>query len=130
MLRKIEKSYDLDNTIFSTMTSKDAKPTKVPKAKESQSGSSKGNKTQSKSFGKSVQLEEPEFEVADSDLPQDQEENPSNDDEEPTEKMFKESLEDTILAKESSLPQSSYKAATTLTEFELNKIVIYKIDKR
>ncbi|GKB87632.1 hypothetical protein Tco_0959904, partial [Tanacetum coccineum] len=55
---------------------KDAEPTKGPKAKESQSGSSKGTKTQPKSFGKSVQLEEPEFEVVDSDMPQDQEENP------------------------------------------------------
>ncbi|GKF68630.1 hypothetical protein Tco_0198309, partial [Tanacetum coccineum] len=35
---------------------------------------------------KSVQLEEPKFEVADSDMPQDQEENPSNDDEEPKRK--------------------------------------------
>ncbi|GJW96566.1 hypothetical protein Tco_0178374 [Tanacetum coccineum] len=65
---------------------KDAEPTKGPKAKESQSGSSKGTKTQPKSFGKSVQLEEPEFEVVDSDMPQDQEENPGNDDEEPKEK--------------------------------------------
>ncbi|GKB26527.1 hypothetical protein Tco_0865928 [Tanacetum coccineum] len=55
-------------------TSKDAEPTKGPKAKESQSSSSKGTKSQSKSFGKSVQSEEPEFEVADTDMPQDQEE--------------------------------------------------------
>nr|GEV15070.1 hypothetical protein [Tanacetum cinerariifolium] len=64
-------------------TSKDAEPTKGPKAKESQSGSSKGTKSQPKSFGKSVQSEEPEFEVAGSNMPQDQEENPSNDDKEP-----------------------------------------------
>ncbi|GJU56095.1 hypothetical protein Tco_1229809 [Tanacetum coccineum] len=101
------KSYDLDNTLFSTYvkvyslkrirkdkdkdedpsagsdrglkkkkTSKDAKPTKGHKAKESQSGSSKGTKSQPKSSRKSVQSEEPEFEVADSDMPQDQEENP------------------------------------------------------
>ncbi|GKE74418.1 hypothetical protein Tco_1536459, partial [Tanacetum coccineum] len=101
------KSYDLDNTLFSTYvkvyslkrirkdkdkdedpsarsdrrlkkrkTSKDAEPTKGPKAKESQSGSSKGTKSQPKSSRKSVQSEEPEFEVADSDMPQDQEENP------------------------------------------------------
>ncbi|GJX76580.1 hypothetical protein Tco_0323391 [Tanacetum coccineum] len=35
-----------------------------------------GTKSQSKSSGKSVQSEEPEFEVADSNMPQDQEENP------------------------------------------------------
>nr|GEV68985.1 hypothetical protein CTI12_AA475510 [Tanacetum cinerariifolium] len=62
-------------------------PVKGPKAKESQSGSSKGNKYQSKSFGKSVQLEEPEFEVTHSDMPQDQEEKPGNDDEEPKGKV-------------------------------------------
>ncbi|GKB09044.1 hypothetical protein Tco_0837356 [Tanacetum coccineum] len=93
------KSYDLDKSLFSTYdkvyslkrsqkdkdkdedpsvgsdrwlkkrkTSKDAEPTKGPKDKESPS---KGAKSQSKSFGKSVQLEEPEFEVADSDMLQD-----------------------------------------------------------
>ncbi|GJV66672.1 hypothetical protein Tco_1482181 [Tanacetum coccineum] len=97
----LKKSYDLDKTIFSIYgkvyslkrsqkdkdedpsarsdrglkkrkTSKDAAPSTGPKAKESQYGSSKGNKSQSKSFGKSVQSKEPEFEVADSDMPQDQ----------------------------------------------------------
>ncbi|GJT55264.1 hypothetical protein Tco_0990318 [Tanacetum coccineum] len=89
------KSYDLDKTIFSTYgkvlkkrkTSKDAEPTKSPKAKESQSGSSKGTKSQSKYSGKSVQSEEPEFEVADSDMPKDQEENLGREDEEPKEKV-------------------------------------------
>ncbi|GKE22870.1 hypothetical protein Tco_1434382 [Tanacetum coccineum] len=66
---------------------KDAEPTKGPKVKESQYGSSKGAKSQSKSSGKSVQSEEPEFEVADSDMPQDQEENPGNDDKEPKGKV-------------------------------------------
>ncbi|GJX33850.1 hypothetical protein Tco_0245407, partial [Tanacetum coccineum] len=112
----LKKSYDLDKTIFSTYgkvyslkrsrkdkdevpsagsdrglkkrkTGKDAAPATGPKAKESQSGSSKGGKSQSKSFGKSVQSEEPEFEVADSDMPQDQEENLGKDDEEPKEKV-------------------------------------------
>nr|GFC26100.1 hypothetical protein [Tanacetum cinerariifolium] len=79
----LKKSYDLDKTIFSTYgkvyslkrsqkdkdedpstgsdqglkkrkTSKDTKPTKGPKAKETQFGSSKGDKSQSKSFGKFV----------------------------------------------------------------------------
>ncbi|GKA64167.1 hypothetical protein Tco_0763773 [Tanacetum coccineum] len=47
-----------------------------------QSGSSEGTKSQPKSSGKSVQSEEPEFEVADSDITQDQEGNlePTNPD--------------------------------------------------
>ncbi|GKF21618.1 hypothetical protein Tco_0070256, partial [Tanacetum coccineum] len=73
------KSYDLDKTVFSTYdrglkkrkTSKDAEPTNGPKAKESQSDSSKGTKSQSKSSGKSVQSEELEFEFTDLDMPQD-----------------------------------------------------------
>ncbi|GJX03623.1 hypothetical protein Tco_0189539 [Tanacetum coccineum] len=44
-------------------------------------------------------------------------------------KMVKESLKDVVLAKESYPLQSSYEAAATLTEFELKKILIYKIDK-
>ncbi|GJU48731.1 hypothetical protein Tco_1218286 [Tanacetum coccineum] len=43
--------------------------------------------------------------------------------------MVTESLEEAVLAKESSQPQSSYEAAATLTEFELKKILIDKIDK-
>ncbi|GJY58822.1 hypothetical protein Tco_0458714 [Tanacetum coccineum] len=112
----LKKSYDLDKTIFSTYgkvyslkrsrkdkdedpsagldrglkkrnTGKDVAPTTGPKAKESQSGSSKGDKSQSKSFGKSIQSEEPKFEVADSDMSQDQEENLGKDDEEHKEKV-------------------------------------------
>ncbi|GJU48279.1 hypothetical protein Tco_1217834 [Tanacetum coccineum] len=45
------------------------------KKKDSTSGSSKGTKSQPKSSGKSVQSEEPVFEVADSDMPHDQEGN-------------------------------------------------------
>ncbi|GJY08667.1 retrovirus-related pol polyprotein from transposon TNT 1-94 [Tanacetum coccineum] len=55
--------------------SKDAEPTTGPKKKYSTSGSSKGTKSQLKSSRKSVQSEEPVFEVADSDMPQDQEGN-------------------------------------------------------
>ncbi|GJU77026.1 hypothetical protein Tco_1274096 [Tanacetum coccineum] len=47
------------------------------------SGSSKDTKSQPKSSGKTIQLEEPEFEVADSDMPQDQEGNLGNNDDEP-----------------------------------------------
>ncbi|GJT76991.1 hypothetical protein Tco_1043716 [Tanacetum coccineum] len=43
-----------DRGLKKRKTSKDAEPTKGPKAKESQSGSSKGDKSQSKSSGKSV----------------------------------------------------------------------------
>ncbi|GJR73658.1 hypothetical protein Tco_0086023 [Tanacetum coccineum] len=43
--------------------------------------------------------------------------------------MVKESLEDVVLAKESSQPQCSYEAVATLTEFELKKIMIDKMDK-
>ncbi|GKC96044.1 hypothetical protein Tco_1161486 [Tanacetum coccineum] len=43
--------------------------------------------------------------------------------------MVKESLEDAVLAKESSQPQSSCKAVATLIEFELKKILIDKMDK-
>ncbi|GKC85255.1 hypothetical protein Tco_1140972 [Tanacetum coccineum] len=43
--------------------------------------------------------------------------------------MVKESLKDVVLAKESSQPQSSYEAATTLTKFELKTILIDKMDK-
>ncbi|GJT14520.1 reverse transcriptase domain-containing protein [Tanacetum coccineum] len=82
-----DPSAGSDRGLKKRKTSKDAEPTKGPKTKESTSGSSKGTKSQSKSSGKSVQSEEPEFEVADSDMPQDQEENLGNDDEEPKRKV-------------------------------------------
>ncbi|GKG43877.1 hypothetical protein Tco_0482970, partial [Tanacetum coccineum] len=53
-------------------TSKDAEPTTGSKKKDYTSGSSKGTKSQPKSIGKSVQSEEPVFEVVDSDMPHDQ----------------------------------------------------------
>ncbi|GJT22886.1 hypothetical protein Tco_0892823 [Tanacetum coccineum] len=40
-----------------------------------------------------------------------------------------ESLEDAVLAKSSSQPQSTYKATTSLTELELKKILIDKMEK-
>ncbi|GJV06814.1 hypothetical protein Tco_1344470 [Tanacetum coccineum] len=81
-----DPSAGSDRGLKKRKTSKDVEPTKGPKAKESQSGSSKGANSQSKSFGKSIQSEEPEFMVIDSDMPQDQEENLGNDDVEPKEK--------------------------------------------
>ncbi|GKD11576.1 hypothetical protein Tco_1195983 [Tanacetum coccineum] len=40
-----------------------------------------------------------------------------------------ESLENVVLAKSSSQPQSTYEAATSLTEFELKKILLDKLEK-
>ncbi|GKF60037.1 hypothetical protein Tco_0176823, partial [Tanacetum coccineum] len=54
---------------------KDAEPTTSLKKKYSTFGSSKGTKSQPKLSRKSVQSEEPVFEVRDSDMPQDQEGN-------------------------------------------------------
>ncbi|GJV29897.1 hypothetical protein Tco_1386345 [Tanacetum coccineum] len=82
-----DPSAGSDRGLKKRKTSKDAALATSPKAKESHSGSSKGDKSQSKSSGKSVQSVEPEFEVADSDMPQDQEENPGNDDEETKENV-------------------------------------------
>nr|GEV75228.1 hypothetical protein [Tanacetum cinerariifolium] len=81
-----DPSAGSDRGLKKRKTSKDAEPAKGPKAKESQSSSSKGDKSKSKSSRKFVQSEEPKFEVADSDMPHDQKENPGNDDEEPKEK--------------------------------------------
>ncbi|GJT47714.1 hypothetical protein Tco_0973871 [Tanacetum coccineum] len=78
-----DPSAGSDIALKKRKTSKDAKPTKGLKAKESQSSSSKGIKSQPKSSRKYVQLEEPKFKVADSDIPQDQEGNLGNDDDEP-----------------------------------------------
>ncbi|GJT99242.1 hypothetical protein Tco_1094760 [Tanacetum coccineum] len=58
-------------------------PTTNPKKKDSTSGSFKGTKFQPKSFGKSVQSKEPVFEVADSDMPPDQEGDMGNNEDEP-----------------------------------------------
>ncbi|GJZ98760.1 hypothetical protein Tco_0671213 [Tanacetum coccineum] len=94
LLKRSRKVKDKDEDPFAgsdrglkkRKTSKDDEPIKGLKTKESKSGSSKGTKSQSKSSRKSVHAEEPEFEVADSDMPQDQEENLGNDDEEPKRK--------------------------------------------
>ncbi|GJS33125.1 hypothetical protein Tco_0531507 [Tanacetum coccineum] len=45
------------------------------------------------------------------------------------EKLIKESRDEVTLAKVSSQPHSTYEAASTLTEFELKKILIGKIEK-
>nr|GEV00361.1 ribonuclease H-like domain-containing protein [Tanacetum cinerariifolium] len=74
-----DPSAGLDRGLKKRKTSKDAEPTQGLKAKESQSVSSKGNKSKSKSSRKSVHSEKPAFEVADSDMPHDQDENLDND---------------------------------------------------
>ncbi|GJX49170.1 hypothetical protein Tco_0276015 [Tanacetum coccineum] len=94
-LKRSRKDKDKDKDPFAgsdqglkkRKTSKDAESTKGLKSKESKSGSSKGTKSQLTSSGKSVHAEEPEFEVADYDMPQDQEGNIGNDDEEPKGKV-------------------------------------------
>ncbi|GJV54120.1 hypothetical protein Tco_1449861 [Tanacetum coccineum] len=82
-----DPSVGSDRGLMKRKTSKDAEPTKGPKAKESNSGSSKGAKSQSTSSGKFAHAKEPEFEVVESDMPQDKEENLGNDDEEPERKV-------------------------------------------
>ncbi|GKC37427.1 hypothetical protein Tco_1049811 [Tanacetum coccineum] len=64
-------------------TSKDVEPSKGSKLKESKSSSSKGSKSQSKSSGKSAQAEEPVFETADTEMPQDQGDDMGNTEDQP-----------------------------------------------
>ncbi|GKD21719.1 hypothetical protein Tco_1223422, partial [Tanacetum coccineum] len=45
------------------------------------------------------------------------------------EKLFHETLDEVTLTKASSQPKSTYEAASTLTEFELNKILLDKMKK-
>ncbi|GKA20025.1 hypothetical protein Tco_0699940 [Tanacetum coccineum] len=58
-----DPSAGSDRGLKKRKTRKDAEPTKGPNAKESQSGSSKGTKSQPKYSRKSIQSEEPEFET-------------------------------------------------------------------
>ncbi|GJX92062.1 hypothetical protein Tco_0345388 [Tanacetum coccineum] len=78
-----DPSAGSDRGLKKIKLNKDAEPTTGPKKKDSTSGSSKGNKSQPKSSGKSVQSEEPVLEVADSDMPQDQEGNMGNNEDKP-----------------------------------------------
>ncbi|GJV10337.1 hypothetical protein Tco_1351878 [Tanacetum coccineum] len=85
------KSYDLDKTLFSTYdkvyslkrSRKDKDKDEDPSAGSDQVWLIQRHRSQPKSFGKSVQAEEPEFEVVDSDMPRDQDENMGKDGEEP-----------------------------------------------
>ncbi|GJU37132.1 hypothetical protein Tco_1185486 [Tanacetum coccineum] len=78
-----DPSAGSDRGLKKRKLSKDAEPTTEPKKKDSTFGSSKGTKSQPKSTGKSVQSEEPVFEVADSDMPQDQAGNLGDNEDEP-----------------------------------------------
>ncbi|GKE06958.1 hypothetical protein Tco_1398976, partial [Tanacetum coccineum] len=78
-----DPSAGSDRGLKKRKLSKDAEPTTGPKKKDSTFGSSKGTKSQPKSSRKSVQSEEPVFEVANSDMPQDQEGNMVDNKDEP-----------------------------------------------
>ncbi|GJW98652.1 hypothetical protein Tco_0180460 [Tanacetum coccineum] len=67
-----DKEEDSPAGLKKRKTSKDDEPPKGSKSKESKSSSSKGTKSQPKTFGKSVQAEEPVFETVDTEMPQDQ----------------------------------------------------------
>nr|GEW33943.1 hypothetical protein [Tanacetum cinerariifolium]GEW40959.1 hypothetical protein [Tanacetum cinerariifolium] len=70
-----DKDEDLstgsDRGLKKRKTSKDVEPPKGSKSKESKTSSSKGTKSQPKSSGKSVQVEERVFETTDAEMPQD-----------------------------------------------------------
>ncbi|GJT29436.1 hypothetical protein Tco_0909711 [Tanacetum coccineum] len=81
-----DPSAGSDGGLKKRKTSKDTEPTTSPKKKDSTSESSKGTKSQPKSTRKYVQSEEPVFEVADSDMPQDQAGNLGDNEDEPMDK--------------------------------------------
>ncbi|GJZ46301.1 hypothetical protein Tco_0593897 [Tanacetum coccineum] len=72
-----------DQGLKKRKTSKDAEPPKGSKSKESRSSSSKGTKSQPKTFGKSVQAVELVFEIADTKMPQDQGDDLGNTEDQP-----------------------------------------------
>ncbi|GJR90915.1 hypothetical protein Tco_0214926 [Tanacetum coccineum] len=82
-----DKDEDLsagsDRRLKRRKTSKDADPTTEPKKKDSTFGTSKGIKSQPRSSGKSVQSEELVIEIADFDIPHDQEGNLGDNEDEP-----------------------------------------------
>ncbi|GJV63649.1 hypothetical protein Tco_1474477 [Tanacetum coccineum] len=72
-----------DQRLKRRKTRKDAEPSKGSKSKKSKSSSSKGTKSQPKSSGKSTQAEELVFEVADTEMPQNQGSDLGNTDDQP-----------------------------------------------
>ncbi|GJS73725.1 hypothetical protein Tco_0706566 [Tanacetum coccineum] len=86
----LRKSYDLDKTVFATYEKVySLKRSKKDKDKDEDpfAGSDRRLKKRKTSKDAEPTKEEPEFEVADSDMPQDQEENLGNDDVGPKEKV-------------------------------------------
>ncbi|GKB02416.1 hypothetical protein Tco_0830505 [Tanacetum coccineum] len=91
LLKRGQKDMDKDEDPFvgsdrglkKRKLCKDAELTTKPKKKDSTSGSSKGTKSQPKFSGKYVQSEEPVFEVANLDMPQDQKGNLGDNEDEP-----------------------------------------------
>ncbi|GJX95073.1 hypothetical protein Tco_0349659 [Tanacetum coccineum] len=73
----------LEKRLKKRKKSKDVKPPRSSKSKDSQSSLSKGAKSQSKSSGKSAQAEEPVFETADTEMPQDQGDDMGNTEDQP-----------------------------------------------
>nr|GEW43365.1 hypothetical protein [Tanacetum cinerariifolium] len=85
---RVEKSNDLDKTIFSTYGKVYSLKT-IRKEKDEDPSAGSDRRLKKRKTRKDAELvkEEPEFEVADSDMPQDQEEYLGNDDEKPKEKV-------------------------------------------
>ncbi|GJZ90086.1 hypothetical protein Tco_0662013 [Tanacetum coccineum] len=86
------KSYDLDKSLFSTydkVYSLKISQKDKDKDEDPSDGSNRGLKRRKTSKDVEPTKEEPEFEVADSDMPQDQDENLVKDDEEPKGKIPK-----------------------------------------
>ncbi|GJT14618.1 hypothetical protein Tco_0861660 [Tanacetum coccineum] len=81
----LKKSYALDKNLFYSYDVYSLKRGRKDKDKDEDpsTGSDRGTMSQPKSSGKSVQLEEPVFEIADSDMPHDQEGNLGDNDDEP-----------------------------------------------
>nr|GEW18923.1 hypothetical protein [Tanacetum cinerariifolium] len=72
-----------DQGLKNQKTSKDVKPSRGSKSKESKSSLSEGSKSQPKSSGKSAQANEPMFETADTKMPLNQGEDLGNNDDQP-----------------------------------------------
>ncbi|GJZ11693.1 hypothetical protein Tco_0546452 [Tanacetum coccineum] len=72
-----------DQGLKKQKTSKDVEPSRGFKSQESKSSSSKGTKSQPKSFGKSAQAEEPVFEAADTEMQLNQGDDRGNTDDQP-----------------------------------------------
>ncbi|GJR09256.1 hypothetical protein Tco_0791908 [Tanacetum coccineum] len=86
----LKKSYELDKTFFSTYDKVySLKRSRKDKDKDEDpsTGSDRGLKKRKTGKDTTPTTEEPEFEVRDSDMPQDQEENLGNDNEEPKKKV-------------------------------------------